>query len=58
MSEEMVAQLPAGWHADPYGRYESRYYDGERWSLNVRDSTGGVSREAETGAPPPGPVAH
>jgi hypothetical protein len=47
MSEETLAQLPAGWHADPHGRYESRYFDGERWTLNVRDSTGGVTREPD-----------
>ena len=50
MSEETLAQLPAGWHADPHGRYESRYFDGERWTLNVRDSTGGVTREPDAPA--------
>ena len=58
MSEDTLAQLPAGWHADPHGRYESRYFDGERWTLNVRDSTGGVTRERDApAAPPPVPAA-
>ncbi len=30
-----------GWHADPYRRYQLRYWDGERWSEHV--STNGVA---------------
>jgi predicted enzyme related to lactoylglutathione lyase len=26
---------PAGWHADPFGRYELRYYDGAQWTEHV-----------------------
>ena len=26
---------PAGWHPDPSGRYEFRYYNGERWTADV-----------------------
>jgi Protein of unknown function (DUF2510) len=29
----------SGWHADPSGRFEQRYYDGLRWTEHV--STGG-----------------
>lgn len=25
----------AGWHPDPLGRFDARYYDGERWSQHV-----------------------
>jgi hypothetical protein len=32
--------VPAGWHADPAGRYELRYWDGQRWTEHV--SRGGV----------------
>ena len=30
---------PAGWHPDPMGRYELRYWDGQRWTEHV--SSGG-----------------
>ncbi len=26
---------PAGWHADPTGRYEQRYWDGQGWTSHV-----------------------
>lgn len=26
---------PAGWHPDPQGRFESRYWDGTRWTEHV-----------------------
>ncbi|MDD9369045.1 MAG: DUF2510 domain-containing protein [Acidimicrobiales bacterium] len=26
---------PAGWHADPTGRFEQRYWDGQGWSTHV-----------------------
>lgn len=26
---------PAGWHADPYKRFQMRYYDGARWTEHV-----------------------
>ncbi|ULE34386.1 DUF2510 domain-containing protein [Mycobacterium sp. IDR2000157661] len=32
---------PPGWHADPYRRYQLRYWDGARWSEHV--STNGVA---------------
>jgi hypothetical protein len=32
--------IPAGWHADPHGRHEHRYWDGARWTDHVSD--GGV----------------
>src|SRR3954451_15609782 len=28
---------PPGWHPDPLGRHEHRYWDGERWTDNVAD---------------------
>lgn len=36
-----LANLPGqpGWHADPYLRYEMRYWDGARWTEHV--SSGG-----------------
>jgi hypothetical protein len=38
------------WQADPFGRHEQRWWDGERWTEKVR-STG------TTGIDPPGVVA-
>ncbi|HEY4331292.1 MAG TPA: DUF2510 domain-containing protein [Ilumatobacteraceae bacterium] len=32
--------VPAGWYADPAGRFELRYWDGSTWTEHV--STGGV----------------
>lgn len=34
------AAAAAGWHADPLGRHEQRYWDGARWTAHVSD--GGV----------------
>lgn len=29
---------PGGWHADPAGRHEQRYYDGQAWTEHVVDA--------------------
>ena len=34
------AAAPAGWYADPWGRFELRYWDGGRWTEHV--SRGGT----------------
>lgn len=41
--------LQVGWHADPFGRHASRWWDGEAWGERVR--TGRVQ-----GIDPPGIV--
>jgi hypothetical protein len=55
---------PAAWHADPWGRAEYRYWDGQSWTEHV--STGGVQRADKVEAaqpaaaaepPSPGPAA-
>lgn len=33
----MDGQVPPQWAADPYGRHELRYWDGQEWSEHVRD---------------------
>jgi prepilin signal peptidase PulO-like enzyme (type II secretory pathway) len=33
-------QSPGYWSKDPTGRYESRYWDGTRWTEHVSDGTG------------------
>jgi len=34
---------PPGWHPDPSGRFEARYFDGIRWTEHVtRDGTPGI----------------
>jgi uncharacterized protein YxjI len=30
-----MSSSPPAWHADPFGRFESRYWDGERWTEHV-----------------------
>jgi hypothetical protein len=34
-STSSVPQVPAGWYADPAGRYELRYWDGGQWTEHV-----------------------
>jgi uncharacterized protein YxjI len=41
---------PAAWHPDPFGRFESRYWDGERWTEHV-------SRGGQALVDPPVPTA-
>jgi uncharacterized Tic20 family protein len=43
--------VPAGWHTDPLGRFQLRYWDGERWTEHV--STNGVPSVSPLDAPPP-----
>src|SRR4051812_35488523 len=35
-----MSESPAGWHPDPRGRHEHRYWDGSQWTDHVAD--GGV----------------
>lgn len=37
-------QAPPGWHPDPRGRHELRWWDGTQWTLHVADS-GRVDRD-------------
>ncbi|MEY2755634.1 MAG: hypothetical protein RJB65_1992, partial [Actinomycetota bacterium] len=30
-----VANIPANWYADPSGRFELRYWDGQKWTEHV-----------------------
>jgi hypothetical protein len=30
-----MSHSPAGWHNDPYGRFQQRYWDGTRWTEHV-----------------------
>ncbi len=32
------AEIPAGWHPDPQGRHEMRYWDGAKWTDHVSDA--------------------
>ena len=36
-----MTPTPAGWHRDPTGRHETRYWDGAAWTEHV--ATGGVT---------------
>ncbi|MGH3372835.1 MAG: DUF2510 domain-containing protein, partial [Nocardioidaceae bacterium] len=46
----MAKTQAPGWYADPFGRYEVRYWDGQSWTAHV--STGGT---AATDEPVQGP---
>jgi hypothetical protein len=41
-----VPSTPAGWYPDPSGRYEMRYWDGDKWTEHV-------SRQGQTYTDPP-----
>lgn len=47
---------PAGWHPDPRGRHELRYFDGQAWTDHVSDQ-GATSRDPVNAATPPTPAA-
>lgn len=32
-------QVPAGWHPDPVGKHELRYWDGQNWTSHVSDAS-------------------
>lgn len=34
-----MSHVPASWRSDPYGRFQLRWWDGERWTEHV--ATGG-----------------
>jgi hypothetical protein len=34
-AEESASGVPAGWYADPSGRFELRYWDGNAWTEHV-----------------------
>ncbi|MEY2450032.1 MAG: hypothetical protein QOH79_3508 [Acidimicrobiaceae bacterium] len=42
----------AGWHPDPSGRHQLRYWDGQTWTANVSDG-GQQTTDAFTGTPAP-----
>ena len=44
-----LGPAPSGWHPDPYGRFDYRFWDGANWTEGV--ATGGV---ASRDRPPPG----
>lgn len=46
----MREQAPAGWHIDPFGRHERRYWDGSQWTEHVE--TGGLQGIDPTVDPP------
>jgi uncharacterized protein YxjI len=45
-----MSTSPPAWHPDPFGRFESRYWDGERWTEHV-------SRAGQALVDPPVPTA-
>src|SRR5262245_64365301 len=51
MSQPSPQAHPPGWYPDPFGRHESRWWDGGRWSEHV-SSHGRQSVDAPVGASP------
>lgn len=46
--------VPAGWHPDPYGRHEHRYFNGTTWTENVSNQGVQAIDSPEVLPPPPG----
>lgn len=42
---------PPGWYQDPSQRYSKRYFDGHRWTLQVKDKSGNESLQGQTKTP-------
>jgi hypothetical protein len=45
---------PAGWHRDPFGRHELRWWDGTAWSAHVRDAAPADPGHTHTHSPAAG----
>jgi hypothetical protein len=45
---------PAAWHADPTGKHDHRWWDGERWTEHVADAGQASVDPIEDAPPPPG----
>ncbi len=50
-----MAEQEAGWHNDPYGRFQQRYFDGAKWTEHV--ATGGDQKVDPLGASSVIPIA-
>lgn len=51
-SEQRIPSPPSGdWHPDPYGRFDHRYHDGQKWTDRVSD--GGVASRSKPEMVPP-----
>lgn len=48
MTDSAGAAAPAGWHRDPFGRFEWRYWDGAQWTDHVA-TAGSQSTDPPTG---------
>jgi len=51
VTEGIDVDIPAAWHPDPLGRYEYRYWDGQRWTEHVANQ--GIAGVDATGLEPP-----
>ena len=38
LGSRTIGTSPAAWHSDPYGRHQSRYWDGQKWTENVANA--------------------
>ena len=53
-----MVEGPAGWHPDPYGTHELRYFDGTEWTEHVSDQgQAGTAPAAYPSAPAAPPIA-
>lgn len=48
----MTSSAPPGWHADPFARFEFRFWDGGRWTAHVS-----AHGQVTTDPPVPGPLS-
>lgn len=52
-----VVTMAAGWHPDPFGRHQKRYYNGVTWQAQVSDNGVQSTDDVSGLAPPPPPPA-
>lgn len=53
---DAVQEFAAAWHADPFQRFELRYYDGKQWTDNV-STQGNQAKDPPVHTPLPPPPA-
>jgi hypothetical protein len=52
-----MVESPAGWHPDPYGTHELRYFDGSAWTEHVSDQGRQATAPAAYPTAPVAPAA-
>ena len=46
-----MSDTPAGWHPDPTGKHDHRYWDGSQWTEHIADAGVAGTDPLEAAAP-------